>query len=68
MYSKSYYQTDDMITQHEILDQIGQLLQAKVIVPTTTKVFNGLNPESLRQAFKLVAGGHMIGKVVIKAE
>lgn len=68
MYSKSYYQTDDMITQHEILDQIGQLLRAKVIVPTTTKVFTGLNPESLRQAFKLVAGGHMIGKVVIKAE
>lgn len=66
MYSKSYYQTDDMISQHQILNQIAEWLKNKTIVPTNAQSLSPLNPTTLRKAFKLVSSGHMIGKIIIK--
>lgn len=65
MYTKSYYQTDDMITQHDILDKIAQMLDSGKLRCTMTKSLTPLNATNLRKAHKLVESGHMTGKVVI---
>ena len=65
MYTKSYYQTDDMITQHDILDKIAQMLDSGNLRCTMTKSLIPLNATNLRKAHKLVESGHMSGKVVV---
>lgn len=65
MYSKSYYQTPDMITQHQILDKISELLDKGIIKSTLTKELTPINVENLKLAHQLVETNHMIGKVVV---
>ncbi|GEO57946.1 zinc-binding alcohol dehydrogenase family protein [Companilactobacillus bobalius] len=65
MYSKSFYQTPDMITQHKILENISQLLDNKTIHSTLTKTLSPINVDNLKKAHQLVETNHMIGKVVI---
>lgn len=65
MYTKSYYHTADMISQHEILEQIAQLLDNGTIHSTVTKVLKPISVDNLRQAHQLVETNHMIGKVAI---
>ena len=65
MYSKSFYQTPDMITQHQILEKISQLLDQKIIHSTLTKELSPINVDNLKKAHQLVETNHMIGKVVI---
>lgn len=54
-----------MITQHEILDRIAQMLDSSKLKCTVTNVLTPLNAENLRKAHQLVESGHMIGKVVV---
>ena len=65
MYSKSYYHTPDMITQHQILNQIANLLDQGIIKSTLTKQLSPITVENLKSAHQLVETNHMIGKVVI---
>ena len=65
MYTKSYYHTDDMISQHEILDKIAQMLDNGKLKSTLNKTLSPLNAQDLRKAHKLVENGHMTGKVVV---
>lgn len=65
MYSKSYYQTPDMITQHQILDKISELLDKGIIKSTLTKELTPINVKNLKLAHQLVETNHMIGKVVV---
>lgn len=65
MYTKSYYHTDNMQTQHIILDKIAQLLDEDKLKGTLTQSLSSLNADNLRKAHSLVESGHMIGKVVV---
>ena len=65
MYSKSYYQTPDMITQHDILEQIATMLDENIIHSTLTKELSPINADNLKKAHQLVESNHMIGKVVV---
>ncbi|TLQ05208.1 zinc-binding alcohol dehydrogenase family protein [Pediococcus stilesii] len=65
MYTKSFYETPDMESQHEILEEIAQMLDNGELVSTLTRQFSPINVENLKKAHELVESGHMIGKVVI---
>ncbi len=65
MYTKSYYQTDDMASQHAILDQIADLLDTGTIRSTLTRQLGPINAENLRRAHAFVETNRMIGKVVV---
>ncbi|WP_283679573.1 zinc-binding alcohol dehydrogenase family protein [Lentilactobacillus sp. Marseille-Q4993] len=65
MYTKSYYQTADMISQHNILAQIATMLDKGTITSTLTKTLTPINAENIRQGHALVESNKMIGKVVI---
>ena len=63
--TKSYYHTDDMQTQHEILNKIAQLIDEGILKCTLTQSLSPLNATNLRKAHSLIESGHMIGKVVV---
>lgn len=68
MYTKSYYHTSNMQTQHNILDTISTQLDEHKLKCTLTRTLSPLNAINLRRAHSLVESGHMIGKVVITNE
>lgn len=65
MYTKSYYHTPDMVSQHEILNRIAQLLDEGKLQSTLSQHLTPLNASNLRKAHKMVEDGHMVGKVVV---
>ena len=65
VYSKSYYQTTNMITQKHILDRLSQLFETNQLKSITTKSYSPINSETLQKAHKNVESGRMVGKVTI---
>ena len=65
MYTKSYYHTPDMQSQHDILNKIATLIDNSELQCTLTQSLSPINADNLREAHNLVENGHMIGKVVV---
>lgn len=65
MFTRAMYQTQDLERQHEILENLGVLLENGTITPTLNKTFKGLDPETFKEAHKLQESGKSIGKNVI---
>ncbi|CAM3119504.1 hypothetical protein LEGA110927_06960 [Leuconostoc gasicomitatum] len=53
MYSKSYDQTEDMISQHKILTHLARLYEEEV-QPITTKTYKLINAENMKKAHAAV--------------
>ncbi|MDT6980511.1 zinc-binding alcohol dehydrogenase family protein [Levilactobacillus zymae] len=66
MYTKSYFETPDMISQHQILEKVRQLLDEGTLRSTLTQTIQPINAENLMAAHKLVGSHHMMGKVVLQ--
>lgn len=66
MFTRSMFQTDDMIEQHHILNKISALLDSKQIVSTVNHTFKSFTVENLKEAHKLLESGKTIGKIVIE--
>ncbi|MFN0257565.1 zinc-binding alcohol dehydrogenase family protein [Pedobacter ureilyticus] len=66
MYTRSTFQTEDMIEQHHILNKVADLLDEGVLVHTLTQTLNGLSAETLKQAHEQLESGTTIGKLAIK--
>ncbi|WP_409021682.1 zinc-binding alcohol dehydrogenase family protein [Dellaglioa sp. P0083] len=65
MFSKSYYHTDDMISQYRILNHIAELFESQKLKPIMTMTYLPINAENLKRAHKDVEAGRMVGKVTI---
>ncbi len=65
MFTRSMFHTPDMDRQHEILENLGVLLQNGKITSTLNNIIHGLEPESFIEAHKLQESGRSIGKNVI---
>ncbi|MET3508059.1 zinc-binding alcohol dehydrogenase family protein [Halalkalibacter oceani] len=66
MFTRSMYQTSDMIKQHELLSELSKLIDQGKIKTTLTETLKPMNAETLRRAHKMVEKGSMIGKVVVE--
>jgi len=66
MYTRSTFQTEDMIEQHHILNKVADLLDEGVLVPTLTQTLEGLSAKTLKQAHEQLESGATIGKLAIK--
>ncbi|GAB1463490.1 zinc-binding alcohol dehydrogenase family protein [Pedobacter sp.] len=66
MYTRSIFQTEDMIQQHYILNKMANLLDEGIIKHTLTQTLNGLSAETLKLAHKQLESGTTIGKLAIK--
>jgi len=65
MYSKSFYMTDDLISQHTILNQAAKLLDSGDLVSTLNTTLTPISAANLRRAHAIVESHHEIGKVVV---
>ncbi len=65
MFTRSTYQTDDMIEQHHILTRVAALLDEGVLTSTHTTTLQGLKASTFQQAHAQLESGTTIGKLVI---
>ncbi len=66
MYTRSMFTTDDMDKQHQILDEIADLLDAGTLKTTLTTTLQGFTVENLKKAHQMQESGTTIGKTVIQ--
>lgn len=65
MFTRSMFETNDMIKQHKILERLKILAEENKIQSTVNKSFVGLSAEILKKAHRLQESGNSIGKNVI---
>lgn len=65
MFTRSSFQTPDMVVQHELLNHVATLVDQGRVRHTMTKKLVGLTADNLRLAHEQVAAGRMNGKIVI---
>jgi len=66
MYTRSMFNTDDIERQHQILNEIGDLLDAGTLKTTLTTTLKGFTVNNLKEAHKMQESGKTIGKTVIQ--
>jgi len=67
MFTRSMFQTPDMIEQHHLLNRVATLVDAGTVKTTPTTTLDPINAENLRAAHALVELGRTLGKVVVAA-
>ena len=66
MFTRSTYQTPDMIAQHHLLNRVAGMIDAGEIRTTLDKVFGKINAANLRTAHATIESGKSIGKIVLE--
>ncbi|TWT14363.1 zinc-binding alcohol dehydrogenase family protein [Planomicrobium sp. CPCC 101079] len=65
MYTRSMFHTDDMIVQHELLDELADWVDAGKVKTTMTERMSPINSSNLKQAYGKLMSGRTIGKIVL---
>jgi NADPH2:quinone reductase len=65
MFTRSMFQTDDMVKQHELLDRVSQMADEGVLVSTATKKLGKISVASLQKGHALQESGRVVGKTVL---
>ncbi|MBZ9664513.1 zinc-binding alcohol dehydrogenase family protein [Pseudomonas sp. LMG 31766] len=66
MFTRSLYQTEDMIEQHRLLERVSDLVDSGVIKTTLGEHFGTINATNLRRAHALLESGKAKGKIVLE--
>ncbi|MES2752300.1 MAG: zinc-binding alcohol dehydrogenase family protein [Pseudomonadota bacterium] len=66
MFTRSSFQTDDMIAQHNLLDEVADLIDQGVLKTTLDKVLGTINAANLKQAHAQLESGRSTGKLVLE--
>ena len=65
MFTRSKYQTADMVAQHELLERIADWIDRGKIKGILRETLHPINAANLRQAHAKLESGTMIGKLVV---
>jgi zinc-binding alcohol dehydrogenase family protein len=66
MYTRSLYQTRDMIEQHRLLDEVSRLVDDGLIQSTFSQHYGAINARNLKKAHAMIESGKSIGKIVLE--
>ncbi len=66
MFTRSLYQTADMIEQHRLLDRVSGLVDSGVLKTTLGEHFGRIDAANLRRAHALLESGKAKGKIVLE--
>lgn len=66
MYTRSMFETPDMIEQHNLLNRVADLIDAGTLKTTVGEHFGVINAENLRRAHALLESGKAKGKIVLE--
>ncbi|WP_026037639.1 zinc-binding alcohol dehydrogenase family protein [Salinibacterium sp. PAMC 21357] len=68
MFTRPTFGRADMVEQHNILTEVGRMIDAGTATSTATTTFGPINAEQLRLAHASVETGRTLGKVVVTNE
>ena len=66
MYTRSLFQTQDMVEQHHLLNRVAELIDAGTLRTTVGEHFGAINASNLRRAHALLESGKAKGKIVLE--
>lgn len=66
MFTRSLYQTADMIQQHHILNAVADLVDAGQLQTTLTQVLSPIDAANLKTAHAAIESGRTRGKIVLE--
>jgi len=66
MYTRSLFETADMIEQHHLLNRVAELVDAGTLRTTLGEHFGTINASNLRRAHALRESGKSKGKIVLE--
>nr|WP_314482764.1 zinc-binding alcohol dehydrogenase family protein [uncultured Pseudomonas sp.] len=66
MFTRSLYQTHDMIKQHNLLNRISELIDSGVLQTTLGERFGTINAANLKRAHAVIESGKAQGKIVLE--
>jgi NADPH:quinone reductase-like Zn-dependent oxidoreductase len=66
MFTRSLFQTEDMQKQHELLNEVAQLVDAGLVRTTLTERFGKIDAANLIRAHALIESNKAKGKVVLE--
>ncbi|WP_310633354.1 zinc-binding alcohol dehydrogenase family protein [Paraburkholderia sp.] len=65
MFTRSMFNTPDMIEQHKLLTEVARLVDAGTLRTTVGEVLGPINAANVRRAHKMLEEGRAIGKLVL---
>ncbi|PHV11590.1 zinc-binding alcohol dehydrogenase family protein [Chitinimonas sp. BJB300] len=65
MFTRSMFQTADMVEQHKLLTEVAKLIDAGTLKTTLGQVLGTINASNLKKAHALLENGRVIGKLVL---
>ncbi len=66
MFTRSSFQTPDMIAQHHLLNDVADLIDKGVLRTTMDQSFGAINAANLKRAHALLESGKSRGKIVLE--
>jgi NADPH2:quinone reductase len=66
MFTRSSFQTPDMIGQHDLLNDVADLIDKSVLRTTLDQTFGTINAANLKRAHALLESGKSRGKIVLE--
>ncbi|SEN61551.1 zinc-binding alcohol dehydrogenase family protein [Pseudomonas sp. ok272] len=66
MYTRSLFETADMLEQHKLLNRVAELIDAGTLKTTVGEHFGTINAANLRRAHALLESGTAKGKIVLE--
>jgi NADPH2:quinone reductase len=66
MFTRSSFQTADMIAQHRLLNDVADLIDKGVLRTTLHQTFGAINAANLKRAHALLESGKSRGKIVLE--
>jgi zinc-binding alcohol dehydrogenase family protein len=66
MFTRSLFETADMIEQHRLLERVAELVDAGTLKTTLGEHFGSINAANLRRAHRLLESGTARGKIVLE--
>jgi NADPH2:quinone reductase len=66
MFTRSSFQTADMIGQHQLLNDVADLIDKSVLRTTLDQTFGAINAANLKRAHALIESGKSRGKIVLE--
>ncbi|MCP5421116.1 MAG: zinc-binding alcohol dehydrogenase family protein [Gammaproteobacteria bacterium] len=66
MFTRSMFQTADLLSQHRLLDEVAALVDAGLIRTTVGEQFGIINAANLKRAHVLLESGKARGKIVLE--
>ena len=65
MYTRSMFETPDMVAQHRILEEVSALVDSGLLRTTMTRSAGPINAANLKKLHALLESGEAIGKAVL---